>query len=485
MIETTRRADAVHGDYRRRWRVLGICSLGVFMTYVDSTALNVALPAIADDLHADVTGLQWVLDAYLLVLASLLMLAGSLADLIGRRRVFRAGLLVFTMGSLLCSLAPNIELLVAFRIVQAVGGCILTPVSLSIMRQVFTEPVERAKALGWWSAIYGLGVASGPVLGGVLVAVLGWRGVFWINVPVGACAWVLAHRSVPESRAPRPRHIDLPGQLLVITGLATLTYALIEGPVQGWTSPPVIAAFAASFATAAAILIVEHRVVEPLLELRFFRSPTFSAANSIALTSFLALSGFLLVNTLYLQRVRGDSALDAGLAVTPATLMMIAVAPVAGRLVARRGPRAPLMLAGACTAAGAAILLVLKPDTGYPVLAMAYLLLGAGFGLVNPPISNAAITGMPASQAGVAGAIASTARQVGNTLGVAIMGSMIDSGTSDPARLSINPAQFTDHTRAPWILTIGCGLACFLIAAICTGQSAQRIAAVARQDAAG
>jgi EmrB/QacA subfamily drug resistance transporter len=467
--------------------VLAICGLGLFMTYVDSTILNVALPAIARDLHAQVTGLQWVLDAYQLVLASLLVLAGSLGDRSGRRRVFRVGLLVFSFGSLLCGLATGPGQLVAFRIVQAVGGCMLTPVSLSIVRQVFPDPSERAKALGWWSAIFGLGMASGPLLGGVLVSSIGWRAVFWVNVPVGFVAWLLAGRLVPESRAVRPRRTDAAGQGLVTVGLAALTFALIEGPDLGWTSVPVAGAFATSAVAVTGLLLVERRLAEPLLELRFFRSPTFCAANAIGVVSFLALSGFLFVNTLYLQQVRGDSALIAGLAVAPATLMIVVFAPLAGRLVADHGPRLPLLLAGACIAGGAAILLGLTPTTAYPVLATSYLLLGAGFGLVNPPITNTAVTGMPASRAGVAGAIASTTRQTGNTLGVAIMGSMIahlprsDVGPTTRAAID-SAARFTARTHLPWAVCLCCGLACVVIAGLGTGPRSQQVAAGVYRD---
>jgi MFS family permease len=233
---------------------------------------------------------------------------------------------------------------------------------------------------------------------------------------------------------------------------------------------------------AAALIGVERRRAEPLLELRFFRSPTFCAANGIAVLSFLALSGFLFVNTLYLQQIRGDSALVAGLAVAPATLMMVAVAPVSGRLVAACGPRIPLVLAGLCMAGGAAVLAGLTPHTGYGVLALAYLLLGAGFGLVNPPITNTAVTGMPAAQAGVAGAIASTARQTGNTLGVAILGSTIAHSTIGLGGQAVDADRFLEQAYTPWLLLAGCGLACSLVAAVCTGPRAQRVAARVHQD---
>jgi MFS family permease len=271
--------------------------------------------------------------------------------------------------------------------------------------------------------------------------------------------------------------------LLVMGGLAALTYAVIEGPAQGWDSALVLGAFAAGVVAAVALVGVERRRAEPLLELRFFRSPTFCAANAIALVSFLALSGFLFVNTLYLQQIRGDSALVAGLAVAPATLMMVVVAPCSGRLLARYGPRIPLVLAGVCMAGGAVVLSELTPRTGYPVLALAYLLLGAGFGLVNPPITNTAVTGMPSAQAGVAGAIASTARQTGNTLGVAVLGSLIAHSHLGIGGRAADVDQFLAQAYIPWLVIVGCGLACVLIAAAWTGPRAQRAAARVHSDA--
>ncbi|MDA8266580.1 MAG: MFS transporter, partial [Actinomycetota bacterium] len=298
---------------RRRLVILVICSMSLFMTYVDSTILNVALPSIERQFRVGVADLQWVADAYLLVLASLLMLSGSTADRLGRRRLFTTGLLIFTAGSLLCSLAPNISALIVFRMAQALGGCMLIPVSLSIVRQVYTDPAERARAFGIWSAVFGLGAATGPILGGLLVSGVGWRSVFWINIPIGLTVWFLARRYVPESRAPKPRRIDPAGQVLVVIALATLTYGVIEGPSAGWGSGRIVTSFSVGAVAIITLLLVERHVSEPLLELGFFRSPPFSAANAVALASFLVLSGFLFVNTLYLQDVRGDSALVAGL----------------------------------------------------------------------------------------------------------------------------------------------------------------------------
>src|SRR5580658_7018017 len=221
---------------RRRLLVLAICCMSLFIVGLDVTVVNVALPSIGRELHAGVSGLQWTIDAYTLVLASLLMLAGSTADRIGRRRTFQTGLAVFSLGSLLCSVAPGLGWLVAFRMVQAVGGSMLNPVAMSIITNTFIEPKARAKAIGVWGGVFGLSMALGPLLGGALVDAVDWRGVFWVNIPVGIAALVLTALFVPESKAPRPRRLDPFGQVLVIVLLASLTYAVIEGPTYGWGS---------------------------------------------------------------------------------------------------------------------------------------------------------------------------------------------------------------------------------------------------------
>lgn len=469
--------------HRRRLVVLGICSVSLFMTYVDATILNVALPTIGRAFDVGVSGLQWVADAYLLVLASLLVLAGSVADRIGRRRVFSTGLLLFSAGSLLCSVAPGTGALVAFRMLQALGGCMLVPVSLSIVRQVFTDPTERARALGIWSAVFGLGVASGPILGGLLVAGIGWRSVFWVNVPVGVVAWVATRRYVPESRAPVARRPDPAGQLLAMAVLGTVTYGVIEGPSAGFASPPVLGCLVAGAVALVAFVVVERRRTEPLLELRFFRSPPFSTATVVAVLGFASLSGFLFVTTLYLQDVRGASALRAGVELLPATVVVAASSPLAGRLLARFGPRPPLMASGICLAVGAGLLLGLSPSTPIGALAIAYAILGLGFGLMNPPITNTAVSGMPVTQAGVASAIASAARQVGNVLGVAVLGALVaGSGIGQRRLVGSRAVAFTSASHGAWWLIVAAGAASAVLAGVATGPRGQRLALAVHDD---
>ncbi|MET1004477.1 MAG: DHA2 family efflux MFS transporter permease subunit, partial [Propionibacteriaceae bacterium] len=395
---------------RRRQLVLAICCLSLFIVGLDVTIVNIALPSLRADLGTSVSQLQWVLDAYTLVLASLLILSGSTADRIGRRRVFQLGLALFTLGSLLCSVAPSLGWLIVFRMMQAVGGSMLNPVAMSIITNTFTEPRERARAIGVWGGVVGLSMALGPVLGGVLVAGLGWRSIFWINVPVGVAAIALAALFVPESQAERPRRLDPVGQILVLLVLASLTYGIIEGPVAGWATPLIVGCFILGAAALTGLLVYESRHPEPLLDPRFFRSVPFSGATLIAVCAFGALGGFLFLNSIYLQDVRSLSALHAGLYTLPMALLTAIIAPLSGRIVAARGPRLPLILAGSAIALAMLPLTQLTATTPVWLLFAAYALFGFGFGMVNAPITNTAVSGMPRAQAGVAAAIASTSR---------------------------------------------------------------------------
>ena len=450
----------------RRRLVLAICCMSILIVGLDNTIVNVALPSIGRHLHATVSGLQWTVDAYTLVLASLLMLAGSTGDRVGRRRVFQLGLLLFTLGSLLCSVAPSLDWLIVFRMLQAVGGSMLNPVALSIVRNVFTDPRERAQAIGMWGATVGVSLALGPVLGGVLVQGVGWRSIFWINVPIGLAALVLTMRFVPESRAPQPRRLDPVGQALVIVLLASLTYSIIEGPGAGW-SGRILVTFALAACALVALIAYERRRVQPLLELRFFRSVPFSSASAIALLAFAALGGFLFLNTLYLQEVRGLSALDAGLYTLPIAAMTLLFAPLSGRIVGRRGPRIGLVAGGIGLALGGALMSGITRTTDVDSLLPAYFLFGIGFGMVNPPITNTAVLGMPAAQAGVAAAIASTSRQVGQTLGVAVIGAIAAAGTS-----RVGPG-FVAASHTGWWIIAGCGAGVLALALASTTRRAR------------
>ncbi|WP_405063336.1 MFS transporter [Kribbella sp. NBC_01505] len=462
---------------RRRLLVLGICCCSLFIVGLDSTIVNLALPAIRSELGASVTELQWTVDAYTLVLASLLMVSGSTADRVGRRRTFQVGLVLFGIGSLLCGFAPTVELLIAFRMLQAVGGSMLNPVAMSIITNTFTDPRERAQAIGVWGGVVGLSMAIGPVVGGALVDSVGWRFIFWINVPVTVLAVVLAALFVPESRSLVPRRIDPVGQVLVVLLLGGLVYGIIEGREAGWTSPLILGCFGLTLVALVTLVLYEQRRDQPLLDLRFFRSAPFSGATLIAVVGFSALSGFLFLNSLYLQSVRGYSALHAGLLTLPMAAVTVVVAPISGWLVGHRGPRLPLVVAGTMLAASGLILSRLTTSTTAVVLAVGYLVFGIGFGMLNPPITNAAVSGMPREQGGVAAAVASTSRQVGASLGVAIAGTVL------AARL-VGPLEsgFVSAARLYWYLIAGCGLAVLALGLITTGAWAQRTAAAVAED---
>ncbi|TDU89678.1 EmrB/QacA subfamily drug resistance transporter [Kribbella voronezhensis] len=457
---------------RRRLLVLAICCLSLFIVGLDSTIVNLALPSIRSDLNASVAKLQWTIDAYTLVIASLLMVSGSTADRVGRRRTFQVGLVMFGLGSLLCGFAPSVDLLIAFRMLQAIGGSMLNPVAMSIITNTFPVPRERAQAIGIWGGVVGLSMAVGPVVGGVLVDTAGWRSIFWINVPVALVAVLLTALFVPESRAAVARRIDPVGQVLVILLLVGLTYGIIEGRSAGWTSPLILGCFGLVVVAAVSLVLYEHRRREPLLDPRFFRSLPFSGATVIAVSGFAALSGFLFLNSLYLQDVRGFSALHAGLLTLPMAAMTVVFAPLSGRIVGARGARIPLVIAGSMLAVSGPVLSRLTDSTATPVLLGGYLIFGLGFGMLNAPITNTAVSGMPLSQAGVAAAIASTSRQVGASLGVAIVGTVLTARLTSSFETSFVPA-----ARLCWYIITTCGLLVLLLGLLTTTAYARATAA--------
>jgi EmrB/QacA subfamily drug resistance transporter len=432
---------------------------------MDISIVNTALPTIRRDLNASVTGLQWTVDAYPLVLASFVLLAGSTADRIGRKRVFQIGLVGFGLGSLLCGLATSIGWLIAARAVQAIGGTMLNPVAMAIIATTFTVPAERARAIGVFGSMSGLSLALGPILGGALVDTFGWRSTFWINVPIVLVAVVLTTLFVPESRALRARRFDPVGQLLVIIVLGSVVYAIIEANREGWTSPTILVLLAVAVLATVGIIGYERGRADPLLELRLFRSAPFSSAILMAVFGLCAFGAFLFVTTLYLQEVRGMSALAAGLSLLPVGALIALLSPYAGRLVGARGPRLPLAISGTALALGGLLSLLFEPGTPLVLVLAVYLLFGIFQGTINPPIANTAVSGMPRSMAGVATSLASAGRQTGTTLGVAIAGTILGSIRAGTA--------FTDSEHGVWWLVSGLGVGILALGLISTGAWAR------------
>jgi EmrB/QacA subfamily drug resistance transporter len=434
---------------RRQRLVLWVCCISLFMTCVDYAIVVVALSGIQSDLHAQVSGLQWVTDAYLLVLSSALLLAGATADRWGRRRLFIAGLVLFTAGSAWCGLASGLGVLIAARAVQGLGAAMLGPASLSIVRHTFTDPAERARAFGIWSAVFGIGMACGPVLGGPLIDLFGWRAVFFVNVPIGLVAIVVGRLVIAESRAAQPRRLDPPGQVSMVMFIAPLTYAVIQGSTLGWTDPVILAAFAVSAVGLAGFIVAERRSAEPMLDVRYFARSGFRTANIAVALAFAVMVGFLFIISLYLQQERHLSPIVAGLALLPVAGGIALFAPLAGSWVARRGPHGPMIVAGLCIAAGGALLVPLSASTPYLQLLVALLLVGAGLGLINPPGMAIAVSALPVDQAGVASAAVGASRQIGNTLGIAVMGAMLGAQATKG---------MTATTHGPFLLGTGLGL---------------------------
>jgi EmrB/QacA subfamily drug resistance transporter len=452
----------------KRVLVLAVCCSALFMVGLDNTIVTVGLPSIGHSLHAGVAGLQWTIAGYTIVLASLLMFSGAAADRIGRRVIFQVGLSLFTLGSWLCSLAPSLGWLIAFRLLQGAGGSMLNPPALGIITNTFTRPAERARAIGVWDGVFGLSMALGPVLGGILVGTVGWRGIFWANIPVGLAAISLTALFVPDSRAPKARRADPVGQLLVIVMLGSLAYAIIQGPQYGWMAPKIVAFFALSVASLAILLAYEPRRPEPLLDFRLFRSVPFASANLVAICAIAATAGFLFLTTLYLQDVRGFSAVRAGLTLLPMPAAMALCAPLSGRLLARGSSRLPLVIAGAALTLSSAALSQLTSSSTMTFLIITYALFGVGVGMVSSAITYTFMSGVPKSQAGMASGMNSASRQLGTSLGVAIVGSVLAASLRGSMQ-----AGFLTAAHPGWWVMAGCGYTVLLLGLISTTRWAR------------
>ncbi|HEX2213247.1 MAG TPA: MFS transporter [Mycobacterium sp.] len=465
---------------RRKAIILVSCCLSLLIVSMDATIVNVAIPDIRRDLGASPSQLQWVIDIYTLVLASLLLLSGAAADRFGRRGTFQIGLTVFAVASLLCSLAPNIETLIAARFLQAIGGSMMNPVAMSIISQVFTGRVERARAIGIWGGVVGISMAAGPIVGGALIELVNWRAVFWINLPICALAILLTALFVPKSKSATMRDVDPIGQALGMTFLFGIVFVLIEGPGMGWTNPLLVAAAVVAVAAFAGFIAYEARRHDPFIDLRFFRSIPFASATGIAVCAFAAWGAFLFMMSLYLQDERGYSALHTGLIYLPIAIGALVFSPLSGRMVGRFGSRPSLLIAGTLITAATLMLAQLTAVTPVWQLLVVFAVFGIGFSMVNAPITTAAVSGMPTDRAGAASAIASTSRQVGVSIGVALCGSVAG------AALATTGADFAEAARPLWIICAALGLTIVALGFYSTSgralRSADRLAPLVAAD---
>ncbi|HZR43081.1 MAG TPA: MFS transporter [Ktedonobacteraceae bacterium] len=402
-----------------------VTCLGTFMVLLDASIVNVALPTIQTDLHANLSDLQWTVDAYTLPFAALMLSAGTLGDRFGRKRLFLSGMVLFLLGSTFCGFAPTLGWLLFGRVVQGIGAGALSTGSLSVLASAFPDTHERARAIGIWAGISGMALAAGPLAGGLLIQIGSWPSIFFVNLPVGGVALALGWSALPESRNPHARRIDLPGQVLVTAALVCLIMALIESSSVGWTSPLILVLFIATIVLLAAFLLVEARASEPLLPLSLFANRIFSVALVAALLAGFVLMGTVFFIAQYFQSVQGYTALGSGLRTLPATMGMFLTAPIAGRLAARLGSRPPIVLGALLTASMLFLMTRIEPDTNYASIWWNLGLWGIGFGLMLSPITSAGLSATPLTRAGLGSSMLNTSRQIGVTLGVAILGTFV------------------------------------------------------------
>jgi MFS transporter, DHA2 family, multidrug resistance protein len=410
----------------RRWVVLGVMCLSLLLIVMDNTIVNVALPTLQRELGASTSQLQWVVDAYILVFAGLLLTMGSLGDRFGRRGALAIGLAVMGIGSIASSFADSANHLIATRALMGVGAALIMPATLSIITNVFTDRRERAQAIAIWAATAGVAVAIGPVTGGWLLEHFWWGSVFLVNVPVVIVALVLGQLFVPTSRDPAAPPIDVRGALLSITGLVALVWAIIEGP-NGWTDPTVLGAFGVAAVLLAAFVAWERHTPTPMLDINFFRNARFSAASGALMLTFFAMFGSLFLLTQFLQSVLGYTALQTGVRLLPMAVVQMVVAPLSARIVERVGSKVVVATGLTVGAVGLLIASRLTAGASYPQVLLSLVVLAVGLALVMPPATESIMGSLPPAKAGVGSAVNDTTREIGGALGVAVLGSVMSS----------------------------------------------------------
>ena len=433
---------------RGRW-VIAATVLGSGIAFLDSTVVNVAPPHIREVLATPVAGLQWVLNGYLLTLSSLILLGGSFGDLFGRKRVFQAGVVIFALASVMCALAPNDAALVLGRVAQGIGGALLTPASLAILEASF-RPEDRPRAIGAWSGLSGVAAAVGPFVGGWLVDAASWRWIFLINLPLAVVVVGVAARHVPESFDPRAdRRIDWAGAVLVAASLGALSWGLISAGDRGWGAPAVVLALVAGVVAMAAFVVVEARSQHPMLPLDIFRSAQFRAANLVTITVYAALGGVFFLLTLQLQQVLGYSALEAGAATLPITLLMLTLSARSGALAARIGPRLQMTVGPLLVAVGILLMTRIEPGVSYGSAVLpAVVIVGLGLATTVAPLTSTALGSVDDRHAGVASGVNTTVSRAAQLAAVAVLPVAVGLTGDDFLR----PEVFDDGFRAAMLI---------------------------------
>ncbi|KJF71063.1 MFS transporter [Agrobacterium arsenijevicii] len=401
---------------------LAAASLGFVVVLLDVSVVNVALDALRTSFSTDVAGLQWVVNAYTLVFAALLLMAGALGDRFGARAIFTTGFVLFTLASLACGLAPTLAALIAARLAQGVGAALLVPNSLSLLQQAFPDREQRNRAVGWWGAAGGIALAAGPVVGGFLVTHLGWRSVFLINIPVGLVGLVLILRYSAPSRRNKGRSLDMPGQAAAIIALASLATALTDAAHLGWTHPRILVALIVAVLAAIGFILIEARSHAPMLPLSFFSSPTFSITSVTGVIVNFAYYGLIFVFSLFFQLEQHLSPQETGIAFLPMTIVLMVMNILAGRLITRLGARRLMVFGLLLAATGYLLLIPVSVSGSYWQLVLPMLMAASGIALMVPTMTNVTLSSVDPSRAGIASGVLNTARQVGGMLGVATYG---------------------------------------------------------------
>jgi EmrB/QacA subfamily drug resistance transporter len=443
----------IFAEENKKWWTLGAVAFGLFMIMLDNTIVNVALPAIEHSLHMSISSLEWIVTAYALTFAALLITGGKLGDMFGRRKMFIVGLVVFTLASLACGLAPNAGFLIGARAVQGIGAALMNPATLSIITATF-PPKERGQAIGIWAGVSALALAIGPLLGGLIVDNINWHWIFYVNVPVGVVGIVVSYFFIKESRdTSHEQSIDLPGLVTSGASLLALSYALIEGNNHGWTSPEILGLFAGAAVLLAAFILLEMRQRLPMLDLSLFKIGSFVGANLVAMLVSLGMFGVFFYISLYVQNILGYSPTKAGAIFLPMTILIILVAPIAGKLSDRIGSR--WLMGAGMGILGVSLLLYQRIGlhTGFWSLLPQLLLGGLGMALTMSPMTSAAMGSVPIDKAGVGSGVLNSFRQMGGSLGIALMGAILLSYEHPTASTQVASQQFVDGLHAALLVS--------------------------------